>query len=249
MICVLQLTSEQVPSTIKNAVEKLETIPITKGSCEDIELKESDAPKSPVYESNVDISTVVDASHTKEKTCSQNVIEEEDFLFEEDDDFSRIETESRKELQSSAKKIERFEKYSQIYQPMDLKELTYTDDKDKHDNFLTTNVRFIGNVINDATDKELQREDFDFSQNLFETLHSRFGIKRFRPNQLQAVNAAMLMKDCFILMPTGGGKSLCYQLPGVMQDGLTVVISPLVSLIHDQVSTLKIKRGYSFGET
>ena len=114
---------------------------------------------------------------------------------------------------------------------------------ENNDNFLTTNVRFIGNVINDATDKELQRDDFDFSPKLFETLHSRFGIKRFRPNQLQAVNAALLTKDCFILMPTGGGKSLCYQLPGVIQDGLTVVISPLVSLIHDQVSTLKIKRG------
>ena len=57
---------------------------------------------------------------------------------------------------------------------------------ENNDNFLTTNVRFIGNVINDATDKELQRDDFDFSPKLFETLHSRFGIKRFRPNQLQS---------------------------------------------------------------
>ena len=108
------------------------------------------------------------------------------------------------------------------------------------DNFINTNsVQFVGKVRNDATDKNFQRKDFQFSDNLFETLHDTFGIKKFRPNQLETVNAAMLNNDCFVLMPTGGGKSLCYQLPAILCPGVTIVVSPLISLIHDQVSKLK----------
>ena len=71
-----------------------------------------------------------------------------------------------------------------------------------------------------------------------EVLRSRFGYPEFRPGQERAVEAVLERRDTLVILPTGGGKSLCFQVPALMLPGLTVVISPLISLMKDQVDAL-----------
>ena len=104
---------------------------------------------------------------------------------------------------------------------------------------VNTEGTFIGDTKNQGNEAALQRTDYHFSKEMLTCLKNTFAIHNFRPNQLPAINAAMLGKDCFVLMPTGGGKSLCYQLTAAISSGVTIVISPLVSLIHDQLTKLK----------
>ena len=75
---------------------------------------------------------------------------------------------------------------------------------------------------------------------LLELLKKTFGYDEFRPLQREIIEASLDGRDTFALLPTGGGKSLCFQLPALLRDGLTVVVSPLIALMKDQVDQLEV---------
>ncbi|KAJ8392310.1 hypothetical protein AAFF_G00076740 [Aldrovandia affinis] len=93
-----------------------------------------------------------------------------------------------------------------------------------------------------STKQDLQRyenTDFPWSKEAQKQLSDVFQLCKFRPLQLTAINLTMSGRDLFLVMPTGRGKSLCYQLPAVCSPGFTLVVCPLISLMEDQLMSLK----------
>src|SRR4028119_2363172 len=77
---------------------------------------------------------------------------------------------------------------------------------------------------------------------LEQALKYHFGYDGFRPGQRQIIEQALQNQDLLVVMPTGGGKSLCFQLPALLKPGLTVVVSPLIALMQDQVEALQANK-------
>ena len=92
-------------------------------------------------------------------------------------------------------------------------------------------------------DEELggpQNNDYYLEHKLKKHLFEIYGFRNFRDGQLRTIMAAMRGRDAFSIMPTGQGKSLTYQLPGILNRGITIVISPLLSLVQDQVDSINV---------
>ncbi|CAF3482464.1 unnamed protein product [Rotaria sp. Silwood1] len=112
------------------------------------------------------------------------------------------------------------------------------DDDDDDDDNESDKVTWISTDVHDDG-PEYRDKDFSHTKTMLERFHALFGLRKFRSNQQEAINCALERRyHLFVLMPTGGGKSLCYQLPAVLDHGITFVVSPLRSLILDQTQKL-----------
>src|ERR1700755_2696778 len=80
-----------------------------------------------------------------------------------------------------------------------------------------------------------KEHDYDIHSGLQEY----FGFKQFKGRQEEAINSLLNGNDTFVIMPTGGGKSLCYQLPAIISDGVAIIVSPLIALMKNQVDLVR----------
>ena len=91
-------------------------------------------------------------------------------------------------------------------------------------------------------DRVNKKTDVKFvDKEIYDTLQKKFGYNDFRPHQRKIINTIRLKKNILVKLPTGHGKSLCYQLPAIISEGITIVVSPLIALMKDQIDQLKLK--------
>lgn len=117
--------------------------------------------------------------------------------------------------------------------------LSQTQDQIDEDDDVEIIASSVGMKSSNDIAERYSHRDFPWSAEVDRLARNVFGVNNFRQNQLEAINASLSGRDVFVIMPTGGGKSLCYQLPSFLRNGVTLVISPLVSLMTDQVIQMK----------
>ncbi|XP_050362920.1 recQ-like DNA helicase Blm isoform X2 [Nymphalis io] len=234
---------------VKNASEKLQPLPT------EVLSKCSSIPASSVHFQPPGLSKALRLPSTDaESSINRNTSFESDF----DDETNVISVNDSMPAHSNNDESERDilldDEGWQVYDPSMFGEENIIDSNEHSTNQLQINLmdqnevdpavsyeemgEFHPGTINDGITGEFDGLNYPHSDLMMEKLREKFGLRSFRPNQLQVINAALLGHDCFVLMPTGGGKSLCYQLPAILTPGVTVVVSPLRSLILDQVNKL-----------
>jgi ATP-dependent DNA helicase RecQ len=104
-----------------------------------------------------------------------------------------------------------------------------------------TSAKKVASVKPNST-SSLVIKDHQHSFDIHKSLVNYFGFDKFKGTQEEAINSLLSGKDTFVIMPTGGGKSLCYQLPALIMEGCAIIVSPLIALMKNQVDLI---RGYS----
>lgn len=191
----------------------------------------NDSPTK-LYDDELLMNSSIDEQPSTSKHFSNNLSVSSEMDSSHDKSGDKL---SQKSLSDEIRNFPSFDGYDESAKSRNIVETIMSNDKSIN---VTEMGNFMGNVQNSGLTGEFDGYNFPHSTDLQHYFRHTFGLYQFRPNQLQAINAIMLGHDCFVLMPTGGGKSLCYQLPAIITPGVTIVISPLKSLVLDQVQKL-----------